>query len=43
LTRRFGTLPDWGQERLAQATVDQLDRWAERVLEADSIKEVLAE
>ena len=43
LTRRFGTLPDWGQERLAQATVDQLDRWAERVLEADSIQAVLAE
>ena len=43
LTRRFGTLPDWGRERLSQATVDQLDRWAEQVLEADSIQAVLAE
>jgi hypothetical protein len=43
LTRCFGTLPDWGRERLSQATVDQLDRWAERVLEADSIQAVLAE
>jgi hypothetical protein len=43
LTRRFGTLPDWGQERLAHATVEQLDRWGDRVLDAESIQAVLAE
>ena len=43
LTRRFGTLPDWGRERLTQATVEQLDRWGDRVLDADSIQAVLAE
>jgi hypothetical protein len=43
LARRFGTLPDWGQERLAHATVEQLDRWGDRVLDAESIQAVLAE
>lgn len=43
LTRRFGPLPDWGRERLAGATLDQLDRWADRTLDADSIQAVLAE
>jgi hypothetical protein len=43
LTRRFGPLPDWGRDQLAGATLDQLDRWAERALEADSIQSVLAE
>jgi len=43
LTRRFGTLPDWGRERLTQATVEQLDRWGDRVLDAESIQAVLAE
>ena len=43
LTRRFGILPDWGRNPLASATFDQLDRWADRVLDADSIQAVLAE
>ena len=43
LTRRFGSLPDWGRDQLVGATLDQLDRWAERALEADSIQAVLAE
>ena len=43
LTRRFGPLPDWGRDQLAGATLDQLDRWADRALEADSIQAVLAE
>ena len=43
LTRRFGSLPDWVRDQLVGATLDQLDRWAERALEADSIQAVLAE
>ena len=43
LTHRFGPLQDWGRDQLASATMDQLDRWAERALEADSIQAVLAE
>jgi hypothetical protein len=43
LTRRFGPLPDWGRDQLVGATLDQLNRWADRTLEADSIQAVLAE
>ena len=43
LTRRFGPLPDWGRDQLVGATLDQLNRWADRTLEADSIQVVLAE
>ena len=43
LTRRFGSLPDWGRDQLVGANLDQLDRWAERALEADSIQAVLSE
>lgn len=43
LVHRFGPLPDWGAEQLASATSEQLDRWIDRVLEADSIQAVLAE
>ena len=43
LTHRFGTLPDWGREQLAKANMDQLDRWAGRVLDTDSIQALLAE
>jgi hypothetical protein len=43
LTRRFGTLPDWRREQLASASIDQLDQWADRVLDADSIQAVLGE
>jgi hypothetical protein len=43
LTHRFGPLPNWGRDQLAGATLDQLNRWAERALEVDSIQAVLAE
>jgi hypothetical protein len=43
LTRRFGPLPDWGRNQLVGATLDQLNLWADRTLEADSIQAVLAE
>ena len=43
LTRRFGPLPDWGKEQLARATMEQLNRWSNRVLDAESIQAVLAE
>jgi predicted transposase/invertase (TIGR01784 family) len=37
LKRRFGPLPEWVELRLAQAATDQLERWAERVLEAPTL------
>src|SRR6266702_1824267 len=42
LTRRFGPLPDWATERLAQASREELEQWAERVLEAQRLEDVFA-
>ena len=40
LQLRFGELPQSVQDRLASATVEQLDTWAERVLTAPSLDSV---
>ncbi len=40
LTRRFGQLPEWANERLAQASSDELKLWADRLLDAASIDEI---
>ena len=42
LTRRFGPLPAAVTDRLAHASAEQLDLWAERILDADSVDEVFA-
>jgi hypothetical protein len=41
LTRRFGPLPSWAEERLGQAGETELEEWADRVLECRSLKEVI--
>ena len=43
LQRRFGPLPAWVEERLQGAGEAQLERWAERLLEAPTLAEVFAE
>jgi hypothetical protein len=41
LTKRFGPLPESVRARMAQATLEQLDEWAERLLDAPSLEAVL--
>ncbi|CDH43061.1 DUF4351 domain-containing protein [Candidatus Contendibacter odensensis] len=41
LVRRFGTLPEWAEQRLKQATTAQLETWGDQVLEAATLTEVL--
>jgi len=41
LARRFGPLPQWAETRIAQADADELLEWADRVLEAATLKDVL--
>ncbi len=41
LLRRFGELPRSASERLVGASMADLERWADRVLEANSLDEVL--
>ena len=42
LTHRFGALPVWVTERLSNATIDELESWAEAVLSADTITAVFS-
>lgn len=41
LVRRFGSLPTAAQQRIAAASLDQLDQWADRVLDAPTLDAVL--
>ncbi|MFE8032998.1 Rpn family recombination-promoting nuclease/putative transposase [Thiohalocapsa marina] len=38
---KFGALPDWAEQRLAQATLQQLEDWSAAILFADSIEALL--
>jgi len=40
LTQRFGPLPDGVEQWLHTATVPDLERWADRVLDAQHLAEV---
>ncbi len=42
LVRRFGPLPQDMLQRLNTATTDDLEHWADRVLDAHSLDEVFA-
>ncbi len=43
LRRRFGSMPEWVEERLASAEPATLEDWAERVLDATSLEQVFAD
>jgi hypothetical protein len=42
LTRRFEQLPSWAEDRLDEASRDELEHWADRVIDAESIEQVFA-
>ncbi|HEX5678819.1 MAG TPA: DUF4351 domain-containing protein [Alcanivorax sp.] len=43
LTHRFGPLPDEVHQRLEQATAEEIDTWAGRILDADSPEQVFGD
>ncbi len=42
LKRRFERLPSWVEERLSRASRDELEGWADRVIEAKALEDVFA-
>ncbi|MFN2350301.1 MAG: hypothetical protein ABR558_12160 [Thioalkalivibrio sp.] len=38
---KFGELPAWADERLSQASDEQLDEWVVKILSADSLEALL--
>ncbi|MFN2329952.1 MAG: Rpn family recombination-promoting nuclease/putative transposase [Chromatocurvus sp.] len=43
LTQRFGELPTWALGKLKNASAETLDAWADNILTADSLAELLGE
>jgi flagellar biosynthesis/type III secretory pathway protein FliH len=37
LRHRFGALPNWVEARLSNASAEQLEQWAERLLDIDRL------
>ena len=42
LKLKFGTAPDWAEDKINSASKEQLDSWIERVLTVDSIDNLFA-
>ncbi len=42
LNKRFGPLPEWANEKLQQASREQLDNWAEQIFDAASLEQFFA-
>jgi len=38
---RFGSLPDTARQRIATATLDQLEHWAGQVLDAPTLEAIV--
>ena len=41
LSRRFGQLPKWAESRISKAEPAQIENWADAVLDASNLTEVL--
>lgn len=40
---KFGELPEWADQRLKNATDEQLDEWVMQILSADSLTALLGD
>ena len=40
LVKRWGALPDWAEQKLTHASTEQLETWAEKILDADNLEAV---
>ncbi|MBF0141605.1 MAG: DUF4351 domain-containing protein, partial [Magnetococcales bacterium] len=43
LQRRFGTVPDWANEKIAKADLPSLENWSLRIFDAQSLDDVFAD
>ena len=43
LSRRFGPLPAWAEQRIAKANGDQLDAWFDGLLDAENLSDLLGQ
>ncbi|MBF0421216.1 MAG: DUF4351 domain-containing protein [Magnetococcales bacterium] len=43
LQRRFGTVPEWGIEKIAKADLQSLEEWSLRIFDAQSLDDVFSD
>ncbi|MBF0415307.1 MAG: DUF4351 domain-containing protein [Magnetococcales bacterium] len=43
LQRRFGTVPDWANEKIAKADLSSLEEWSLRIFDAQSLNDVFSD
>jgi flagellar biosynthesis/type III secretory pathway protein FliH len=43
IVKKYGTIPAWAQTRLDQADTEQLETWADAILEAETLEALLSE
>ncbi|MBF0633012.1 MAG: Rpn family recombination-promoting nuclease/putative transposase [Magnetococcales bacterium] len=43
LQRRFGTVPDWANEKIAKADLSSLEEWSLRIFDAQSLDDIFAD
>ncbi|MBF0437051.1 MAG: DUF4351 domain-containing protein [Magnetococcales bacterium] len=43
LQRRFGTLPDWANEKIAKADLSSLEEWSLHIFDAQSLDDVFSD
>ncbi len=43
LTKKFGSVPVWAQDRLRNVTVGELETWADRILIAENVETVFGQ
>ncbi|MBF0416198.1 MAG: DUF4351 domain-containing protein [Magnetococcales bacterium] len=43
LQRRFGTVPEWANERIAKADLSSLEEWSLRIFDAQSLDDVFSD
>jgi len=41
LRQRFGAVPDWAEQRIAAAHIEQLDAWLDGLLEAEGVENLI--
>ena len=43
MVKKYGAIPTWAQTRLDQAGPEQLETWADAILEAETLEALLSE
>ncbi|GAB0056272.1 hypothetical protein SIID45300_00577 [Candidatus Magnetaquicoccaceae bacterium FCR-1] len=43
LQRRFGSIPSWASERIAQADLPLLEAWSLRIFDAQALEEIFSD